>query len=284
MITVYLGGGLGNQMFQYAAARTLAARHRTNVRLDLYAYRKAPRNFDDPEGRPFALGGFALPGSEVAGRAYGRVMRHRRRIANPRLRRFVMPHLFKEKRTAYEPTLYDPDFEHLPDGTYLWGFFQSFRYFAEAATQIRADFTAKDPAMLVRVDAALRGIRRAARPLVSLHVRRGDYLRFEGLFVEPHQRRAAMDQFRDADFLVFSDDLAWCRSNVQGENVFYSPFESMLEDFWGMASCDHNIIANSTFSWWAAWLNPKPDRIVVAPARGEADDDDDFYPSDWRLV
>jgi hypothetical protein len=283
MITVHLGGGLGNQMFQYSAARSLAERHRTNVRLDLYSFRKATKRLDDPEGRPFALDCFTLPGSVVAGRVYGRVTRHRRRIENAWLRRLAMPHLFKETRTPYEPTVYDPDFERLPDGTYLWGFFQSYRYFVDAAAQIHADFAPKDPAVLTRVEAALRGIRRGSRPLVSLHVRRGDYLRFDGLVVAPHQRQAAMDRFRDADFLVFSDDLTWCRANIQGPNVFYSPFKSMLDDFWGMVCCDHNIIANSTFSWWAAWLNPNPARIVVGPTWHEGNDAD-YYPPDWRVV
>ena len=148
--------------------------------------------------------------------------------------------------------------------------------------RIRQDFAPKDTALVARVAATVRGIRRRDRPVVSLHVRRGDFLRVDGLVVASKQRQAAMNQFPGADFLVFSDDLAWCRSNVRGENVFYSPFQGMLEDFWGMACCDHNIIANSTFSWWAAWLNPNPERIVVAPANGVGDAD--FYPPDWRLV
>lgn len=92
-----------------------------------------------------------------------------------------------------------------------------------------------------------------------------------------------MDRFRDADFLVFSDDMSWCRENVQGPGVFYSPFQTVLDDFFAMAHCDHNIVANSTFSWWAAWLNSNPNRVVVAPRRREGDDAD-FYPPDWRLV
>lgn len=280
MITVFIGGGLGNQMFQFAAARSLAQRHRTTVRLDLYSFRKATKSLDDPAGRPYALDRFALPGTVVAGPIYGRVTRHRRRIGNARLLHFAMPHLFKEEMGGPG---YNPDFERLPDGTYLWGFFQSHRYFADATAQLRVDFAPKDAAPLSRVEATLQGIRRVGRPLVSLHVRRGDYLRFDGLFLPDRQRQAAMDQFPDADFLVFSDDLAWCRANIRGDNVFYSPFQGVLDDFWAMSRCDHNIIANSTFSWWAAWLNPNPARIVVAPRR-RRDDDADFYPPDWRLV
>jgi hypothetical protein len=280
MITVCLGGGLGNQMFQYAAARSLAARHRTNVRLDLYNFRKATKRLDDPAGRPYALDRFALPGSMVAGKVYGRAMRHLRRIESGQTRRLAMPNLFKEEMGDRD---YNPEFERLPDGTYLWGFFQSYRYFADTAAQLRADFAPKDPASVTRIEAAVRDIRRRRRPLVSLHVRRGDQLLFDGLALPDQQRQAAMAEFGDADFLVISDDLAWCQANIRGTNVFYSPFQSVIDDFWAMTRCDHNIIANSTFSWWAAWLNPNPDRVVVAPLRS-GHDNADFYPPGWRLV
>lgn len=277
MITVHIGGGLGNQLFQYAAARALALRHSTSVRLDLYSFRKETRSLADPLGRPYALDHFALPGAVTAGALYSRLTRHRRRIDNAWLRRLAMPRLFKLELNAS----YDPAFERLPDGTYLWGFFESHRYFTDAVAQLRVDFAPRDRTMLTRVDAALDNVRRG-HPLVSLHVRRGDRVGLDRLIASPRQHQAAMAQFRDVDFLVFSDDLEWCRANIQGPNIFYSPFQSMLDDFWGMTRCDHNIIANSTFSWWAAWLNPNPGRIVVAPEYGG--NSANYYPPGWRII
>jgi hypothetical protein len=92
-----------------------------------------------------------------------------------------------------------------------------------------------------------------------------------------------------ADYLLFSDDLAWCRDNMRGDNIFYCSIGSALHDLLRMTLCDHHIIANSTFSWWAAWLDRKVDKIVIAPRRwfgpgAQHYNTVDLLPSDWIVV
>ena len=92
-----------------------------------------------------------------------------------------------------------------------------------------------------------------------------------------------------ADYLLFSDDLAWCRDNMRGDNVFYSDARGTLEDLLQMSECHYHIIANSTFSWWAAWLDRKPDKVVIAPRQwfGPAArhrNTADLLPSAWILL
>lgn len=101
----------------------------------------------------------------------------------------------------------------------------------------------------------------------------------------------AMSEFsQDCRFLVFSDtsqDVSWCRANIHGEQISFARGDSDLEDFATMSACDHHIISNSTFSWWAAWLNPAVNKRVIAPSIWSAPQSkvemltDDLLPTDW---
>lgn len=124
--------------------------------------------------------------------------------------------------------------------------------------------------------------------LTSIHVRRGDFLAAPHVFPI-----CSLDYYREAmemiggDFVVCSDDIAWCRENFKGENIHFSPFFSEESDLALMKSCKNNIIANSTFSWWGAWLNPNPDKIVVAPKKWFQDggpDASDIVPEYWNRI
>ncbi len=93
----------------------------------------------------------------------------------------------------------------------------------------------------------------------------------------------------NTDYLLFSDDLAWCRENFQGDNIFLSDTGNAVEDFVRMTLCDHHIIANSTFSWWGAWLNPKVNKLIVAPKQWfgrqtKHHDTKDLLPPDWIVL
>lgn len=102
---------------------------------------------------------------------------------------------------------------------------------------------------------------------VSIHVRRGDYVNhpFYVDLTKTSYYEDAMDLFPDAEFLVFSDDIEWCKEQPIFQGCEFSEGKSEVDDLNLMASCKHNIIANSSFSWWAAWLNPNPNKKVVAP-------------------
>jgi len=163
---------------------------------------------------------------------------------------------------------FDPSFWEIEHGPGRWpqlsGYFQSEKYFAPYAAQIREEFALKRYYYHVPNldDAGL---------TVSIHVRRGDYLSFP----EHHPPltmdyyKAAMEHFPAARFIVCSDDPGWCLLNFRdaGYKVQIQTGRSAVEDMALMASCDHHIIANSSFSWWAAWLNPNPQKKVIAPLK-----------------
>lgn len=129
-------------------------------------------------------------------------------------------------------------------------------------------------------------------PIVSLHVRRGDYLQVASLNLTLDYYSEAisifLEKFPYFKLLVFSDDIDWCKEYIVGENVFYSERNSNYVDMCMMTMCDHNIIANSTFSWWGAYLNQNVDKIVVCPKNyiGPSDPDaqfinNNYFPAEW---
>ena len=154
------------------------------------------------------------------------------------------------------------------------------------------------------VATAYTDLRPDGAPVVSLHVRRGDLahavekLDDRGLVyggpVGLEYINAAMRHFdATCHFLVFSDtvaDIEWCRQHIHGPHVHYSSGHTDMEDFALMSACDHHIIANSTFSWWAAWLDPKPGKRVIAPRQWGFPDarfkmvPDDLIPPEWQLI
>jgi hypothetical protein len=156
-------------------------------------------------------------------------------------------------------------------------FFQNESYFAEHAMIIRDDLTLKnqmgEAALAIQV-----AIRNTSCP-VSVHIRRGDYANnpktraFHGTCSSNYYWQAMtviLGEYSDASFFVFSDDMQWVKDNLTlpEQTLFVS--DSTIKDYEEltlMSQCSHNIIANSTFSWWGAWLNPNPEKIVIAPKR-----------------
>ncbi len=289
MIITNVFGGLGNQMFQYAAGRSLALRTGSELRLDYGdwgANRHAQHNgFELP--RIFSLP-TELASAEESKKVLGlqanfylrRIFKNRR-MAKLRTRSFVVePHYH-----------YWPEFERIGAPAYLHGFWQSERYFDEVSDRIRADFAFKEPDS--DENRAWLSKMRSTRS-VSLHVRRGDYVsntaasQYHGT-CSPAYYSAAVDYIArrepDAELFVFSDDIEWARSNLDlklpAHYIFNNSGPSSYVDMQLMSNCAHNIIANSSFSWWGAWLNFNKDKIVVSPSRWFADQRvqaGDLYP------
>lgn len=185
---------------------------------------------------------------------------------------------------------------------YLWpllyfkGFYQSERYFRDIADEVRRAFTFD----LRRAGERTREMQRQidGDPLsVSLHVRRGDYLLPKhyanvgtvcGLPYYRHAVDEICGRVEGARFYVFSDDPAWARENLPVEAVAYIDWntgEDSWQDMFLMSRCRHHIICNSTFSWWGAWLDPRPDKVVIAPERWfAADEAPDIIPEGWVKV
>ncbi|GAB1370269.1 alpha-1,2-fucosyltransferase [Candidatus Kapaibacterium sp.] len=106
--------------------------------------------------------------------------------------------------------------------------------------------------------------------IISLHVRRGDYIKRplrQPICEMPYFNRAINYLGRDKKYLIFSDDIEWCKKKFKGNNFYFSSKESPVVDLYLQSFCTHNIISNSSFSWWGAWLNPNPSKIVIAPVK-----------------
>ena len=302
MIITHLIGGLGNQMFQYAAGKALAERHGVDLALDLSGFRNYPL-------RSFLLDRLCVPEADLAivsedGRPAGNFVRSRwmQRIDRV-LARAGLPQLASAADRYREPHFhYDPAFETLGPQAALFGYFQSERYFSSIADALRGWFSPREP--FGATAAEVRDRIGASKLPVSVHVRRGDYLNpgtaeFHGILGEPYYRRA-IGRIEDAlgeeaDLFVFSDDPAAAeqalnfvprsRLNHAGGDP-QRPWDDMAL----MAHCRHHVIANSSFSWWGAWLNRSPDKHVVAPREWFAPaqltklDMADLYPPGWILV
>ncbi|MEM9302134.1 MAG: alpha-1,2-fucosyltransferase [Pseudomonadota bacterium] len=175
----------------------------------------------------------------------------------------------------------------------LWGHFLSYRYFDDYREDLLSLLLDYPPTRAI-VDEAWRRLRAAlgysSRPLVSVHVRRGDSLKNRTLAVmNMGYYEGAMDRFGGADFAVFSDDLPWCRAHFRGGNITFVDGNADWVDLFLMARCDHHIIANSTYSWWGAYLNRAPEPRVIHPLPwflGEKQKRDlsDFFPPGWQSI
>ncbi len=124
-------------------------------------------------------------------------------------------------------------------------------------------------------------------PYVSIHVRRGDYVNnpFYVDLMETNYYKKAMSLFPEDKFLVFSDDIEWCKEQAIFKGCIFSERNDEVTDLNRMASCKHNIIANSSFSWWAAWLNPNTEKKVVAPREWFTDKEERIsLPDTWIKI
>lgn len=287
-------GGLGNQMFQYAAARALALDKHTWVYLD--------QSFllEDAKGRwtqrEYELGVFNI---QYKYERSGRISFLARLNYNNWWKRLSDSELwFLPYRNFYQPDhSFHPEIATYPRNTYLHGYFQSEKYFLHHEQQIRKDFEFLEPAKDKNAE-LLNKIR--SSEAVSVHVRRGDYVSlaaasaFHGLMgVDYYKAGAEMiagKTSKPLNYFVFSDDPQWCRDNLSlpGETDYidWNTGKAAFEDLRLMSNCKHHIIANSSFSWWGAWLNPSEEKIVVAPKQwfAEGSAQDDIIPASWTRL
>lgn len=284
MVIVRLKGGLGNQMFQYAAGRRLA--HATGGELKLDA-----SGYENNKTRSYGLGAFniieAFASKEDMPAGIKFAWLPRKGPGGPLSKKTV-------RRVEERHFHFDPGVLSLPDGVYLDGYWQSEKYFSDIRAVIRKEFTVKAPqAGRNREIAASIG----SCVSVSVHVRRGDYIsdpktsRLHDVCGLDYYRRAIdlmAEKAGNPRFFIFSDDPEWVRKNMNvpypAEFVDFNGPDNACEDLRLMSQCSHNIIANSSLSWWGAWLNPNPGKIVLAPERWlrtEEHDYSDVVPEGW---
>lgn len=296
MVIVNLFGGLGNQMFQYAAARRLAHVNQAELKLDTGWFGNGA---DADRTRNYGLGVFNIEES-FATPAEVRAMCGRDTQGWPRLAKRILNACGyqKKSRTVQEQHYhFSPDVLQRGDNVYLDGYWQSPRYFQDVAGLIRNEFTFRPPpapdnaAMLANITGC---------ESVSLHVRRGDYVsnpqtaQYHGTCGLDYYARCVdliSGRVSNPHFFVFSDDPGWVRENLSipfsVTFISHNGPKRAYEDLRLMGCCRHNIIANSSFSWWGAWLNANPDKIVLAPERWFSRpgiDTRDLLPEAWLRV
>lgn len=278
MVTVRLTDGLGNQMFQYALGRTIAHRRGTSLALDISSFR-------DNKQRQYSLGVFNIVENFASGGYPGFC---RLRALGRRLRLPGILPILRERSLYFDPAVLDA-----PANVYLTGYWQSEKYFKEIEDIIRCEFSFKTQPDCQNSEMAER-IRGANS--VAVHARRGDYVSnpsfnrdFGTCSQEYHWEAARFVASRvpDPRFFVFSDDPDWARAELHlgGPTTFVAQDgpEKAYEDMRLMSLCRHHIIANSTFSWWGAWLS-NSGGIVVAPQKWfktDALDARDLLPERW---
>ena len=265
MVGVQLSGGLGNQMFEYALCLKLKALGKEVKIDDFTCY--------GPGQRKKMLDVFGISYERLTREEYIGLTDSDLRL-DQRIRRKLFGRRdlsYKEKSANYDPEVLTRE------PALLRGCFQSEKYFADIAGQVREAFVFRN----FRPDEETRRMEERMRscPSVSVHIRRGDYLDpkhsalYQGICTDAYYE-AAMERMRrlvpGAVFFFFSNDPAWVKEKYRGPNLI--PVEGHDEDagyadLYLMSRCRHHILANSSFSWWGAWLNADPSKKVIAPKR-----------------
>jgi hypothetical protein len=177
---------------------------------------------------------------------------------------------YKETGFTYSPIPYKPNLN-------LFGFFQSEKYFADCQDIIQNLLT-PTIGFGIKYDHT------------AIHVRRGDYINLtkEYTLLEMSYYQEAMKITNSQKYIVFSDDIWWCKNNFKGDNFIFSEGKSVIEDLALFLACENSIIANSSFSWWGAYLNKNPSKIVVSPKKwfGPAQPYNmkDLIPDEWVKI
>ncbi|MCP4001329.1 MAG: alpha-1,2-fucosyltransferase [Gammaproteobacteria bacterium] len=286
MITVRLLGGLGNQMFQYAAVRSLASKLDAPLCLDTFS-------FEHYADRDFDLGEFTAIDEPVCTREQHEALFSKSKGAKLKRKLFG-------RKLYREPFFHvDPAFFRLTAPIAIDGYFQSEQYFISNEAEIRQKFSWDIDGLAADTRAYLAEIQTANA--VSVHFRRGDYVadqtvnNFHGT-CSPAYYQAAIEyiksQVQGAHFYVFSDDIDWVKQQDAFTGVAHSyvlKSEQMRdsEEMFLMSQCRHNVVANSSFSWWGAWLNSSDEKIVIAPQswfRTKELNTRDLIPAGWQRV
>jgi hypothetical protein len=295
MIISQLNGGLGNQMFQYTLGRVLALKHNTDLYLDLNLFKTQP-NTDTK--RQYELNAFSLPV----------------KIATPDLvKNFVQSNIYKvllnryfnlnlnlssDKYIKESGHQFHPEILKLPNDIYLSGYWQTEKYFLKYKTTITRDFLTRKKPTSDQNKKILNQINRSKS--VSLHVRRTDYVTnrhanaYHGICDLSYYIKAMKLIEKDiekATYFIFSDDPKWVKENIKPKHqvtyITHNIDSNSHEDLRLMSQCQHNIIANSSFSWWGAWLNQNNKKIVIAPKHWIQDktvNKKDIIPKEWIKI
>lgn len=290
MIIVRVTGGLGNQMFQYAMYKSLEKKGKL-VKLDSKSFYETKKEhngyeleriFDIKPNKPTKEDLEKFDENNIS-----TLFKIKRK-------------LFGDKKFVYDTKEYvfNKDVYKLKN-SYLNGYWQSIKYFEGIENDIKKDFRFKNQLDNKNLE-ILNEIENSNS--ISIHIRRGDYMSPEnynmyGCIATPTYYKKAIkvieEKIENPTFFVFSNDMDWVKKNIQiNSRVFYIDINSgngSYKDMQLMSNCKHNIIANSSFSWWGAWLNENKNKIVIAPKkwinREDVDSDKiELFCEGWTLL
>lgn len=297
MPTVLLHGGLGNQLFQYAVGRALSVRTGTN--LELETSRLSPSTPTTSTPRRLHLRAFRTRGEQIHRPI------HRDRLLKARFKLFgllrpisvaLATRICRVHRDQ-DPQRFTPQVLEMPGPSFLYGYYQTEKYFADIRGTLREELSPRSA--LTDENRTWRD-RIEATNAAAVHVRRGDYVE-QGWSLPHAYYRSAIEALQSlhgpTDLFFFSDDMGWVRDHidrllpdrVSPSSVHYvdnNSGEEAPKDLLLMSHCRHNIIANSTLSWWGAWLNRHDKKTVLAPSYWihAPVDDTDIIPERWHTV
>jgi Glycosyl transferase family 11 len=288
MIIVKIYGGMANQLFQYAAGYALALHHTVPLKIDIRYFQE---NNNDTK-RSFALDQFSIDYEIASQEEIDQVFKFRFiDYAWNKILPFSKKKFYGEKKPGFNESFFD-----LPGNIYLRGYFQSELYFINCKQSLLEQFilkTAQFP-QLKSLAATM-----SNSQAVALHIRLGDYLNptLSSIMApfDLHYYKKAIEYFQQnlihPTFYVFSDEIQFAKEllKVEADFIFVDAqmTKNATEDFYLMQSCQHQIIANSTFSWWAAYLNQNVNKIVVAPQKwykAHFGDATHLYPKNWIVI
>ncbi|MCG2735991.1 MAG: alpha-1,2-fucosyltransferase [Candidatus Methanoperedenaceae archaeon] len=291
MIIVKLIGGMGNQMFQYAAGRRLAMKHNTRLKLDLTSLLdRTP--YDNFIYRNYELDVFNIQGNFASPSEINKFYPLKKNIFYRIRKKLKHINLVQEPHFHfYDKTL------SAPNNTYMEGYWQSEKYFKDIENIIRDEYKIKHRMVGLNEQMA-KEIKTCDS--VSIHIRRGDYVsnlvtnEKHGVCpVEYYQKAVKKIESRleKPQFYIFSDDPKWAIENLNLEYptkfITHNSADKNYEDLRLMSLCKHNIIANSSFSWWGGWLNTNSEKIVIVPKKWFNDpsiNTDDLIPERWIRI
>ena len=265
MIIINITGGLGNQLFQYAFGRALSIKNKCQLKLDISSYQNY--EWHDYSLRPFSIRENFADKSDcelLKGEKFSFV-------------RKIKQNIFNNKKFYYseKDLRFNEKYKNLANPAYISGYWQSEKYFKQVEEIIRNEFKIVIPPSKPNQNLIKKIEKENA---ISLHVRRGNYANIK--HVNKVHGTSPLSYYNDAIkvlipkipdpvFYIFSDDIEWAKKNliINNETVFvdFNNSTTDFEDMRLMSMCKHHIIANSTFSWWGAWLNDSKSKIVIAP-------------------
>lgn len=293
MIVVKLIGGLGNQMFQYAAGFVLAQKYKVSLKMDVQFLLDRIKRYYRHTHRDYAMDVFSISGEIASHDDISKFVYPRR--GNKYIYQ-VLKRLYGERSVYKEDSLEtDKAFFDIPDNAYLDGYWQNYKYIVGSERCLKKEFVFKDS---LPDSHKLIAERMQLKRSVCVVVRRGDYVGHPTLdIIDAAFYAKAMSflssRMEDLLFFVFSDDIGWCKENIgcQGCDIFFvdQKYTGPKAGYYLqlMSLCKHYIVPNSTYAWWGAWLGSYRDKVVVTSGvwyKGQKEERNSILPNEWIIL